>query len=78
MAVYLEGFDGHCLRAQAYFPESMPDIQRAPPETTCYKASVGGTDVYFHADEDVEYLGQQMKGRDLYKLLACKGVKGET
>jgi DNA polymerase-1 len=26
MAVYLEGFDGHCLRAFSYFGDKMPDI----------------------------------------------------
>ena len=78
LRVYLDGFDGHCLRAHAYFGDHMPDIELAPSEVPCYKASVGGADVYFHADEDVEYLGQQMKGRDLYELLACKGVKGGT
>jgi DNA polymerase-1 len=26
LAVYLEGYDGHCLRAYSYFPERMPDI----------------------------------------------------
>ena len=26
MRVYLEGFDGHCLRAYSYNPEGMPDI----------------------------------------------------
>lgn len=69
LAVYLEGFDGHSLRAYAYFPESMPDIERAPPGATCYRVNIEGTDVYFHSDEDVEYLGQQMKGRELYELL---------
>ena len=74
LAVYLFGFDGHCLRAHSYFSENMPDIERAPPETMCYKANIGGADVYFHAVEDVEYLGQQMKGRELYELLTSKGV----
>jgi DNA polymerase-1 len=26
LKVYTDGFDGHCLRAYAYFPEDMPDI----------------------------------------------------
>lgn len=74
LRVYLDGFDGHCLRAHAYFGDQMPDIELAPPEVPCYKANVGGADVYFHADEDVEYLGQKMKGHELYELLACQGV----
>ena len=26
MAVYLRGFDGHCMRSYSYFKEQMPDI----------------------------------------------------
>lgn len=69
LAVYLEGFDGHALRAQAYFGDRMPDIQRAPEGAVCYKANVGGTDVFFHSEEDIEYEGRIMKGRELYGLL---------
>lgn len=74
LRVYTQGFDGHCLRAFAYFGEEMPDVQLAPENVVCYKANVGGTDVYFHANEDVVYLGKQMKGSDLYDLLAGKRV----
>lgn len=74
LRVYTQGFDGHCLRAYAYFGEEMTDVQLAPENVVCYKANVGGTDVYFHANEDVVYLGKQMKGRDLYDLLAGKRV----
>ena len=67
--VYTDGFDGHCLRAYSYYGESMPDIKMAPESAICYKAKVGDTDVYFYDDEDIEYLGQTLKGRELYELL---------
>lgn len=74
LRVYTEGFDGHCLRAFYYFGDKMPDISEAPPNTVCYKANVGGTNIYFHAEEDIEYQGQIMKGKDVYELLTNKRV----
>lgn len=74
LRVYTDGFDGHSLRAHAYFSDAMPDIELAPEGVPCYKANVGGTDVYFHAEEDIEYLGQTMKGQQLYELLASSGI----
>lgn len=74
LRVYLDGFDGHSLRAYAYFAEEMPDICQAPSNAICYKANVGGTDIYFHAQEQIEYLGQQMTGEQLYELLTNKGI----
>ena len=67
--VYTDGYDGHCLRAFAYFGEHMPDIQTCPPTAIAYKAKVGDETVYFHSEETVEYLGQTMKGSELFKLL---------
>lgn len=69
LKVYIDGYDGHCLRAYAYFPERMPDIKTAPTNDVCYKANVGGTDVCFYASEEVEYLGNLMTGKELYELL---------
>ena len=69
-----DGYDGHCLRAFSYFGEEMPDIEMAPESAECYTAKVGGTDIFFHSEEDVEYLGKQMKGRDLYELLTNQGL----
>lgn len=72
--VYTEGFDGHCLRAAFYFSDRLRDIELAPDQAQCYKAKVGGTDIYFHSEEDVEYLGQQFKGRELHALLTNQGL----
>ncbi|WP_065647676.1 DNA polymerase [Pantoea eucrina] len=33
LKVYTDGFDGHCLRAQAYFADHMPDIDPASVES---------------------------------------------
>lgn len=74
LKVYTDGYDGHSLRAFFYFRNQMPDIERAPENAQCYRANVGGTDVYFHAQEDVEYLGQIMKGDALYALLVSQGL----
>ena len=69
LKVYTDGYDGHCLRATAYFGESMPDIELAPAGAECYAASIDGTSIYFHSEEDVEYLGTSMKGKELYDLM---------
>lgn len=74
LAVYTQGFDGHSLRAFAYFGDKMPEIQQAPENTTCYRVKVGGTDLYFHAAEDIQYMGRTMKGAELYELLTSQGL----
>ena len=56
----------------------MPDIKMAPESAICYKAKVGDTDVYFYDDEDIEYLGQTLKGRELYELLTNTRVLHST
>ena len=70
LAVYLYGFDGHCLRAQSYFPENMPDIERAPNGAKCYKALLGEREIYFHEHEIIVYLGEQMTGAELVRRLS--------
>ena len=70
LAVYLFGFDGHCLRAHSYFSENMPDIERAPEGAKCYKALVGEREIYFHEFEVIEYMGEQMTGADLVRRLS--------
>lgn len=70
LAVYLYGFDGHCLRAQSYFGENMPNIERAPEGAKCYKALVGDQEVYFHEFEIIEYMGERLTGADLVRRLS--------
>lgn len=74
LRVYTQGFDGHCLRSQAYYSEQMPDILMAPEEEICYQANVGGTDIWFMASEEIDYLGKQMTGQTLYELLTSQGI----
>ena len=69
LAVYLYGFDGHCLRAQTYFSENMPDIQRAPEGAKCYKATMGSQVIYFHEHEVITYMGKELTGAELVKLI---------
>ena len=70
--VYTDGYDGHCLRALAYFGDQMPDIEPCPEGATAYRVEVNGVPIYFHSEEKVNYLGQDMLGVDLYNLI----VKG--
>jgi len=70
LAVYTEGFDGHCLRAQSYFSEEMPDIERAPENARCFEATINGSSVFFHEHESVTYLGQSMSGGELWDRLS--------
>lgn len=74
LRVYLDGYDGHCLRAFYYFKEKLLHIEEAPDSALCFKAKVGNTDVYFHAEEQVEYQGTIYKGKELYELLTSSGV----
>lgn len=67
--VYTDGYDGHCLRAFAYFGEHMPDIQKCPETATAYKLEADDETYYFHSEEKVEYLGQEYLGSELFKLL---------
>lgn len=47
----------------------MSDISMAKEGEECYTAKVGSTNICFHANEIVEYLGKQYKGKELYDLL---------
>ena len=67
--MYLEGYDGHCLRAYAYLGDEMPDIVLATQGTSCYKAKVGDTYVYFSEQEQIDYCGQVYTGKELYEPL---------
>lgn len=63
-------YDGHSLRAQAYFGEAMLDIERAPAGAKCYKALLGTTEIYFHEHETIMYMGKKVTGAELYQLLS--------
>lgn len=40
--VYLKGYDGHCLRAYAYFKDEMPEIRQAEETERCFAIEVSG------------------------------------
>lgn len=69
LKVYTDGFDGHCLRAQSYFGEKMPDIEMAPEGVACYRAMIGEKEIFFHADEEIDYLGTKLTGQELWEQL---------
>ena len=69
LKVYLENYDGHALRAYAYFGEEMPDIVLATQGVSCYKAKVGNTYICFSEHEQIEYCGQIYTGKELYEFL---------
>lgn len=72
LKVYTDGYDGHCLRAYAYFKDKMPDIVMAEPEERCYKAIVNGKEVYFTGSEKIIYLDKEYTGDSLYECLQTR------
>lgn len=54
LKIYLENYDGHCLRAYAYFEETMPDIVEKREEI----AKEGQTYKVVYSDGSVEYLNE--------------------
>ena len=46
LSVYTQGYDGHALRAFAYYKEQMPDIRQATEEDKCFKIKIN--DQYLH------------------------------
>jgi DNA polymerase-1 len=67
--VYSDGFDGHCLRALAYFKEHMPDIEMLPYNAVAYSASINNKNIYFHSEEIINYNGQELLGKELFALI---------
>lgn len=77
--VYTDGYDGHSIRALAYFPDQMPDIKVAPEGVTTFEVKAGENTLYFHAEEEVEYLGEILTGQQLYdRLSADVTIQTET
>jgi len=67
--VYSDGYDGHCLRALAYFADRMPDIEMMPEEAETYEAIIGNEAIMFHSQEVIHYMGQTMIGKELFDLI---------
>jgi len=50
MKVYLDGFDGHSIRAYSYFKDTMPDLQQAVNSGRKFKVTVDGKTHILTAD----------------------------
>jgi DNA polymerase I-like protein with 3'-5' exonuclease and polymerase domains len=50
MAVYLDGFDGHSIRAYSYFKDDMPDLQQAVTAGRKFKITLDGQTNILTAD----------------------------
>ena len=51
LKVYTDGFDGHCLRAYAYFGDQMPKVV-IPTEGKAYRYEADdGTVTYYHESD---------------------------
>ena len=46
LCLYTQAYDGHALRAFAYYKEQMPDIRQATEEDKCFKIKIN--DQYLH------------------------------
>ncbi len=45
LQVYLQNYDGHCLRAHSYFGDLMPDIQTIPPDSKGFMIEQDGNSI---------------------------------
>jgi DNAP len=72
--VYIKGFDGHCLRAYAYFKDQMPDIELAQETEKCYSAKVGSSDICWKASDIINYQGKKYSGEEFYAMVTSKGI----
>jgi DNA polymerase-1 len=43
LRVYLDGYDGHSLRAYAYFKDDLPEIRQASEEDRCFRIKSGNS-----------------------------------
>lgn len=55
LKVYTDGFDGHCLRAAAYFGDQMPEITNKLSKKDIggkfYKVTVEGKTEFYHESD---------------------------
>lgn len=66
MAVYLKGYDGHCLRSYSYFKEQMPDIQQANEDEQCFKLTLkDGSELTVKASDTLIYQGKETTAQEL-------------
>lgn len=68
--VYSDGYDGHCLRALAYFAKEMKDIELAPTNSKTYKITIDSKDIYFHSQETIIYEGITYTGEEFFNKIS--------
>jgi hypothetical protein len=68
--VYTDNFDGHSLRAHAYFGESMPDIRFLLPEeeVETYKVDFKTHSVTVLATDTINYNDNVYTGKEFYEV----------
>ena len=54
--ISVPGYDGHCLRAYAYFGDQMPDIKQVDESTSCYKVEMDDGTVKYLTQEELDKL----------------------
>lgn len=72
LKIYIDGYDGHALRAYSYFKDQMPDIYIAEETTRCFQVKVGTTDICFTENDVINYQGVKYKGLEFYEKITNK------
>ena len=66
LKVYTDLYDGHCLRAYAYFKNQMPDIQQANEDEQCFKLTLeDGSELTVKASDTLIYQGKETIAQEL-------------
>lgn len=69
LKVYLDGYDGHSLRAYNYFKNAMPGIELAQENERCYSAKVGLSDICWKSSDTIHFNGQIYSGDAFYEMV---------
>ena len=72
LKVYIDGYDGHSLRAYAYFGNQMPDIELANEKENCYICTVKGKEICFKDTDVIDFQGKKYSGKEFYEMVANK------
>ena len=72
LKVYIDGYDGHSLRAYTYFKDRMPDIELANEKENCYICTVKGKEICFKDTDVIDFQGKKYSGREFYEMVANK------
>ena len=72
LKVYIDGYDGHSLRAYAYFKDRMSDIELANEEENCYICTIKGKEICFKDTDVINFQGKKYSGKEFYEMVANK------